>query len=131
MVSFLSLNRFSGIVEAQLGEPLADGVEGVLNDLNADRLVSAAFALADTTAEDEEVGELFLLDGDERQVGLVAVFAAEEGPGVPVFGLGAGGLGDESGCDGCKRRAEVSAESMGDLRRSCCQGVACGCVCDM
>jgi hypothetical protein len=131
MVVFSSLDGFAWIWLAQVGEPLADSIEGTLNRLNADRLVVAAFASADAHAVDEEVTEFVFLFRDVRQVRLMAEFEAEGRPLVPLGSLSEACFGDEGLPGDSKRSAEVSAEIVASVGCSCCQVVCCGCVCVM
>ena len=128
MVSFGSRNLFSGIVDTQVGEPLAHRQWGFVHCVSSDRLVGGSVTSA-TQGEDEHVAQFVFLAGDSTEGGILPEFATMFAPlsergavGVPsLSNIGFAGL--------LQSKAEVSLEASSRVRWSRRQGSFCGWAC--
>ena len=115
----------SGIRLTQVGDPLADGRDGVAHCSRSDRLVALSGASV-AEAVDEEAGELSVGFGDVTE-GEVAAEAVTEGlpvahdPGVRLSGLRGDGSRGES-----KRSTEISGEANSGGSGTSRHALACG-----
>ena len=122
------VNFLSGILETHVGDPLADGLEGLPHCISADRLVGrSGLAVGDTI--DEQVAEagFWIVDSTEGWILVESATEIDPAPEGIVFGFP--GLGRGSGRGDSQRSAESSGETNSLERVSRVQGSVCGYFC--
>ena len=98
-----------------VGDPLADGREGLTHCIRSDRVVGlSGLSVAETV--DQQVPELLLLPHDITEGNVAADGFAEVVPVSEDLGAGSLRLGGGSGGSDCERSAEISGELTGGGR---------------
>jgi len=127
MVDFGSLRREPWIVEAQLGEPLSDSLEGCRHCVSSDRFAGLSCAgIPAAPSKHKESTEAELLGGEVLQVGRRAVTGAVLGPLCPDDSISPPGFWHDGGGGEEERSAAISDEFIAGRRLSMRHGVSCG-----